>query len=209
MGLTDLNNDSLFYPKEVAMRKMAEKRGRDVVEFFNVWRESFSFDWARQRTPVARNGMYMKFEDATRNNILEAKAVPARLEYNVWFWTKDYDKMQQLNEEYIWWVQEFPNLSLNYNGIYPMEMYMSFGEVVDESSTPVMYDQGLYFVMRAPISLEGWIVRDKDNYGNLLKVRTLKKIIISIYDDSAVPPNPQLIAQETLVLPEPPSGEGM
>lgn len=202
LGLTDVNNDSVIYPKDVAFRKISEKRGRAVVEFFNIWRESMEFDWARQRSAVARQDMYLKFSSPSRTDLLAARSIPVTLTYNAWFWTKDYDKLQQLAEDYSWWQHTDPNLNINYNEVYPMEMDLHFGASVDESTTEEMFDKGLYFVLRVPIIVDGWIIKDFSD-------KTIKKIIISIYDDSAVPSNPQLLEQETLILPEPASGEGI
>ena len=200
LGLTNLTTDSAIWPKDVAFRNIAEKRGRSVVEFFNVWRTSMEFDWQRQRTAVSRRSMYMSFKDANRNEILETRAVPSTMHYDVWFWTKDYDKLQQVTEEYMWWQHEDPNLNINYNDIYPMEMDLHFGPPQDESTVNTMFDQGLYFVLHVPITVDAWIIKGYEE-------KTIKKIIISIYDDSAVPSNPVLLEQETLIMPIPPSGE--
>ena len=158
-----------------------------------------SFDWQRQRTAVSRRPMYLQFKDATRSEILEARAVPATMNYDVWFWTKDYDKLQKVTEEYMWWQHEDPNLNINYNDLYPMEMDLHFGEPMDESTTDTMFDQGLYFVLHVPIVVDAWIIKGYEE-------KTIKKVIISIYDET-IPTQPQLLEQETLILPLPPSGE--
>jgi len=199
MNLTDVNTDSVIWPRDVAFRKISEKRGRGVVEFFSLWRETMNFDWSRQRTAVARIEQYLAFTDAERTDIRSARAIPATLDYNVWFWTKDYDILQQISEEYMWWRHTDPNLNLNYDDTYPMEMDLHFGEAVDESAVEQMFDRGLYFVLRAPITVDAWLIKD-------FSVKTIKKIIISVYDET-VEENPQLLFTETLILPIPPSGE--
>jgi len=48
LGLTtDQNKELVFAPKELALRKIAEKRGENSVEFISVWRNSIELDWER------------------------------------------------------------------------------------------------------------------------------------------------------------------
>jgi len=195
LGLVDFNADTVFYPKEIAFRNIAEKRGRAVVEFINVWRESSSFDWSRQRSAVARQDILLNYVDPVgKETMTTARAIPLNLAYNAWFWTKDYDKYNQIAELYSWWQHENPNLSINYNDVYPLEMDMHFGEAEDESTVPTMYDTGTYFVLKAPIMIDAWIMKSYD-------VKTIQKIIISIYDET-VEANPQLLETMTLLLNE-------
>lgn len=164
MGLTNQTNDIAFAPKGVTQRNIAEKRGESQMEFIGVWREGIQLDWERQRSPIARRGMYMAFGDVGKTTIVNAKAVPAKINYSVYFWSKSLDKVSHAAETYLFWLHSNPAMTLNYNGLYPMQMYMSFGGVVDESPIDQMYDRGLYFVYKVPITLEGWIVELDDVY---------------------------------------------
>ena len=194
LGLVDYNTDTIFYPKEVAFRNIAEKRGRSVVEFINIWRETSKFAWDRQRSSVSRRDIMLTYTDPVgKESITAARAIPLEVRYNVWFWTKDFDKYNQVLEAYSWWQHENPNLNMNYNDEYPLEMDLHFGETEDESTVPTMFDTGTYFVLRAPISVDAWIIKSAED------VKTIQTIIISIYDET-VEANPVLLEQETIVL---------
>ena len=195
LSITDINNDTVLFPKEIAMRTIAEKRGKVAVEFINLWREATRFSWELQRTPVARLGINLEYDDGTHKRIINEKAVPVHLEYGVWWWTKDYDKYNKCVERYLFWQHTDPNLNINYTaGLsnYPLEMDLHFGEITDESTTPDMFDKGLYFVMYAPVIVDGWVFTD-----NL--VRTVKKLMISIYDNTVTDMTPPLLWQEEFV----------
>jgi hypothetical protein len=194
LGLTNVNDDVVQYPKEVAFRQVSEKRARAVVEFINVWRETSNFSWARQRTAVARREILLSYADPhTKTRIISAKAIPADLGYRFWWWTKDYDKYNQVVESYSWWRQQNPNLGINFAESYPLELDLHFGEVVDESTVDTMFDQGLYFVGSAPINVDAWLVEGLSDF-------TVQSIIKSIYDDT-VSGSDVLMERETIVPP--------
>jgi len=195
LSITDMSNDTVLFPKEIAMRTIAEKRGKAAVEFINLWREVTNYDWALQRTPVSRLGINLEYDDGTKKRIINVKTVPVHLEYGVWWWTKDYDKYNRCAEKYLFWQQENPNLDVNYNaGLsnYPLEMDLHFGEVSDESTTPDMFDKGLYFVMHAPVIVDGWVFTDS-------LVRTVKKVVVTVYDNTYTDTTPPILWQEEIV----------
>jgi hypothetical protein len=154
-----------LYPREIALRKMAEKRGQPEVEFINVWRTRVAPDWNRQRTPAARRGMMMEYVDAeTMTDIATIRAVPVNLEYNVWFWTHYQERINQIVERYLFWQHDDPNLNLDYvvkydntEYEYPTELDLHFGELVDESTIKEEYDKGQIFILQTPITIDGWV----------------------------------------------------
>lgn len=193
MGLTNINKDLVLAPKEVAQRLIGEKRGKQSVDFISLWRDMPRPSWERQRTPVARHGMYMAYTDGHHTDMVNVKAYPVDLNYVVHFWTLDLDKVMQVSETYALWQQNDPNLNINYNDIYPLEIDMHFGQMMDESPLEAMFEKGVYFVLSAPIALDAWIFElDSD--------KTIKKIVISIYDESVTPA--VLLSQQELVAEE-------
>jgi hypothetical protein len=177
LGITSYAQDTALMPKEVTMRHIAEKRGKNESEFISLWRTGTGPAYNRQRTAVARRGLSAAYTSSSKTGITTIKAVPADLEYRVWFWSKDKDKLNQITQDYFFWRQIAPNLSLNYNGTYPVELYMTYGRVDDESPVEMMYDKGLYFVSSMPINLEGWL------FSAPTTVKTVKKIVVTVYDE--------------------------
>ncbi len=176
LGLTSSNTDAVFFPKEIAQRKIAEKRGEATVEFINVWRTGIQYDWNRQNTAIARKGLKLNFEDSsTKANIATAKAVPTIVDYDFWVWSRDLDKMTQVIESYMLWQHDHPNIILSYNDTYPMELYLKFGPVIDETDIPNMYAKGLYYVSRFPLRMEGWVLTD------FSFDKTVLSIILDVY----------------------------
>ena len=99
LNITDSNEDLVFYPKEIAQRKVAEKRGEGTVEFISVWRDNLEFDWTRQRSPVARNGIRLQYVDSlTKTQVVTVKAVPATIGYKFWLWSRDLDSIMKAVE---------------------------------------------------------------------------------------------------------------
>lgn len=194
LELTNLNKDTALWPKEVALRKIAEKRSKTTMEFINVWRNRTYPAWDRVRSPLARHGMLMKFKnEEDREQIDLLKAQPIDLEYDFWIWTKDLDKLQRAVETYLFWQFNDPNLNLSYNNLYPIELDLHFGEVEDESPVEELYSKGLYFVSRFPLKVDGWVMLPSS-------VRTVKRIVITLYDESG--DEPVMISQEVLDLSE-------
>jgi hypothetical protein len=154
LSLTSMVNDSAIWPKGVTFRNITEKRGKVEMEFINVWRSGTKFDWERQRTSIARGGVYGRVDNT---NSATLKAVPVSLNYDVFFWSKDTDKLNQITERYCFWQHQDPNLNMLFNNLYACEFDLSFGAVIDESPIESMYDKGIYYVIRCPVTVEGWI----------------------------------------------------
>ena len=177
MNLQDENLDSVLYPRDIAQRKVAEKRGEGSVEFISVWRDGVKFAWDRQRTPTARHGMYMEFEASDKKQIITVYSVPADLEYNVWFWSKSLEVLQKVAEKYMFWQHRDPNMDLKFNDRYNLSLDLHFGTMIDESSLPAAFEQGEYFVLKAPIKVDGWVFEAPVDIGTILKIH------VEIWDD--------------------------
>jgi hypothetical protein len=174
LNLNDQNRDMVFFPLEIAQRKIAEKRGEATVEFMSVWRNGIQFDWQRQRSTLARRGLNMQYvNSSSKTQIVTVKAVPATLNYNFWLWSRDLDLIMQAAEAYLFWVHNYPQLILYYNGLYEMDMYMKFGPIIDRTNYNI-YEKGQYFVYEFPISLEGWVMTS-------INTKTILKIILDLY----------------------------
>jgi hypothetical protein len=188
LDLETIELDTVVFPKNIAQRVMAEKRGENVLEFVSVWLESYKFAWDRQRTPVARKGLYGNYLDDTKLDITEFKSVPVDLEYSIWYWSKDYDKILKLVERIMFWQHQNPRLEILVNDLYPVEFYMSVADVIDESPVENMFEKGLYFVAKQSLKLEGWIF-------DQFSLKSVKQIIIKVWND-IVPP--ELLFQEVI-----------
>jgi hypothetical protein len=179
MGFSDENRDVLFWPKEVALRNLAEKRGKTEMEFANVWRTGIGRAIDRQRTPIARQGISVTYTDGAKTDVGQIKAMPADLMYSVWFWSKDRDKLNQVAESMLFWKQQDPNMHLIYTFLgtdFPLEYDMKFEDIVDESPIDAMFDRGLYDVMRFNFTVEGWVFDSET-------LKTIQKVILKVYQD--------------------------
>jgi hypothetical protein len=182
LNLTDINRDMVFYPKEIAQRKIAEKRGEGTVEFMSLWREGIQFDWQRQRSTLARRGLLMEYvNSSTKSEIVKIKAVPAQINYKMYLWSRDLDFIMTASEAYLFWVHVFPNMVIYFNGRYEMDMYMKFGPIVDRTNYDI-YQKGQYFVYEFPITLDGWVLTSVNS-------KTILEIIVDMYIREGQSPN--------------------
>jgi len=175
----NINKGVVQCPPEIALREVAEKRGQVFLEFINFWRMRTSPSWERQRTSVARRGFYVDEADESRSSTLHVKAMPIDLEYNVWFWSKNLDKIYECVEKYIFWQQDNPNLTLKYDNQYTLEFDLHFGEVVDESPIEEKYSKGTLFIYKFPIQVDAWVFEETS-------YKTIKKIELALYDKDDV-----------------------
>jgi len=185
----NINKGVVQCPKEIALRELAEKRSTDFLEFINFWRRgSGGIDWNRQNTRVARSGLFMTGDND--NEYSNVKAVPLRVDYEVWFWSLDYNKMGLADTEYLFWAQENPQLEMTLNDLYPLEFDLHFSDIYDESPIEQKYDVGKFFVHRMVINLDGWVFRTEDLSGG-----AISKILIRCH-------NSQNLESEVSVIPE-------
>ena len=156
---------------------LSEKKGETITEFINMWRTRTAPSWERQRTPLARRGMQMSYTDDTEQTSTNVKAMPIDMEYSVWFWSKDKDVLNDIAEEYLFWQQDNPNLSLYYNDVYPADFDLHFGEIVDESDVPSMMNKGNHFCIKVPIKMDGWVFTSTTDNA------VIQKIELVLYDN--------------------------
>ena len=146
MGLTVLDSDCVLYPKDVAQRVVAERRGEGTIEFINLWRAGTQFAWDRQRSPTAQKGFYLEYEyPDNKKDLITIYSVPADLNYDIYFWSKSLEVLQKVAEKYMFWVHRNPRLNLRLQNRYPLEIYMHFGALVDESTVSTQFETGQYF----------------------------------------------------------------
>lgn len=196
--LRDQNRDLVFQPKAIVQRKIAEKRGQASVEFLSLWRNKITPDWERQRTSVARNGIDVRYTNSNETYFVNIKAVPVQMDYELRFWSKDYNSITLAVESYMKWFQDFPNLVIYYQGLYKMEMYMKFGPWTDETDYDI-YEKGLYYVSSMPISLDGWVMTS-------ITVPTVTEIIVDLYIRNAYLGQTQDIFVSEQIITATPSG---
>jgi hypothetical protein len=191
LGLSTIKQDVLFYPKEIAQRERAERVGDNVLEFISYWRVQVATDWERARTPLARRGISMPYEDESGDTqTIVVRTVPVKMSYMVWFWTKKKDVLNQIIETYLLWQQTDPNLSLLYQDTYPLELDLHFGDIIDESVVAEQYDKGMYFVHSMPIEVEGWAFISTDPTNNIINT-----IYLSCFDKDDIETYTELIEQ--------------
>lgn len=183
----NINLGVIQFPKGVAQRISAEKRGQTYLEFINFWRTSASFSWERNRTPVSRRGMHLAISG---DDTVHVKAVPIDLNYSAWFWSKDLDKIYQVIEEYVFWQQDNPNVTLLYNDTYELTPDLHFGEIVDESTVDEQYEEGLIYVFRMPIKLDAWVLKG-------LSYKTVYKIRITIRDKDEITDYEEIMIEDS------------
>ena len=183
-----INKSVIQIHKDVALRTISEKRGYDSLEFINFYRVGVSPSWERQRTPLARRGLIVPTADGLPRRV---KAQPIDIRYNAWFWTKNLDKAYQIIEDYIMWQHETPTLEITYNDLYVLQPWLHFGEVIDESTIPVEYNKGRYFVYRMPIKLDAWVLRSNDDIGIINKIR------MTLYDKDYVTDYSSIVVEDS------------
>jgi hypothetical protein len=177
LDLPNVNQGVVYYPKDIAFDRLAEKKGTTQTEFISVWRTvTGPFEWSRQRTSIARTGVPVGYDDdAAKNSITRIKAVPTNLTYEITFWTKEVENLNLLAERFLFWQQDDPNLSLNYDDIYPLEFDLHFGSINDESPYSSIRTVGTHYRLSASMKLDGWVFVSSE-------VKTVHTIILTFYD---------------------------
>jgi hypothetical protein len=182
LGLEDVNTGVLYRPKETALRHISEKKANTEVEFVNVWRTRTAPNWKLMRTPAARRGVMMEAVNEGTTDIAIVKMVPAVLEYDIWFWTKKLENLGLISEKYLFWQHQYPrlnlDLTLSYDAVetsYPVNPDLHFGDLVDESTLEEEYDKGMIYILRAPVTIDGWIPVASS-------LKRINKIVFTVYD---------------------------
>jgi len=176
LELDSINRGVIQWPKEVALRMIADKKGKMRLDFINIHRHGQGFDWKRQRSAVAKRGFYIGTTDADRPDRIHIKGAPVKLEYNFWAWSRSLDRLNLVINSYLLWQLDNPNLSISFDGAYPIEPDLHFGDIADESSTIDMFNIGKYHVYRFPLVVDGWVFDDTFSF------KTITEIILKIYD---------------------------
>ena len=89
------------------------------------------------------------------------------------------------------WQHETPTLEITYNDLYVLQPWLHFGEVIDESTIPVEYNKGRYFVYRMPIKLDAWVLRSNDDIGIINKIR------MTLYDKDYVTDYSSIVVEDS------------
>jgi hypothetical protein len=170
LGIQNLEqkNGIVLAPVEIALREMAERRQENFLEFISVYRSSWGPSWSRQRTPLARRGVWL-------DQNTHVKAQPVDINYDVWFWSKDVDKLYEAIEHYIFWQHDFPKITLTYADTYEITPDLHFGDVVDESTYDEKYNTGIIFRFRMPVKIDGWVLKSET-------AGVVEKIRLTVYD---------------------------
>jgi hypothetical protein len=175
LGIADLEQKDAIVqaPVEIAQREMAEHRQENFLDFISFYRSSLSPSWSRQRTPLARRGLWL-------DQSTHVKAQPMDIGYDVWFWSKDIDKLYEAIEEYIFWQQDYPKVTLTYLDTYEITPDLHFGDIVDESTYDQKYEKGIIFRYRMPVKIDGWILK------TITGEDIINKIQLTVYDKDSL-----------------------
>lgn len=163
-GANDIATSVVRAPKDIAMRQLAEKNKDVALEFISYWRDSVAFDWARQSTPVARRGMNLPSNESGFS-LINVKAIPVKMEYTFYVYTKKPDVLNDVTSTYMFWQQDNPNLDMTYNGNFPVEYDLHFSGMSDESTVDVQYSKGAMYIGRFGLTIDGWLLESDDLSG--------------------------------------------
>lgn len=170
-----INKSVVIYPKEIAQREIAEKRGETSLNFINLWKNKITFSWERNRSVMARVGLDIPLE----TNSVNIKAIPIDIDYTFWMWSKDLDKINCAIEEFLFWIHTYPKLTLTLNDKFPLEYDLHFPSVVDVSPVSLKYQAGVYFCIECLTRIDGWLFK-------LLNQPFFNKIVVEYHDNTNV-----------------------
>lgn len=183
MNFVDLDTDGSIWPKAIALRKRAEKLGADKVEFFNVWRSNTSYSFKRANTVLALKGLDVpNMIDAGTVNY---KFVPRDLRYSIWFWSQYKDRLNKVEESFMFWDYRNPKLDLILDEYYPLPMDIMTGETTYEVSNEEIFSKGNFHVLRLDLTLEAYIL-DPDDVDQR-SAPAITKISLNIEESSKAP----------------------
>jgi hypothetical protein len=179
MGFTSLDRDSVFTKDDIALREIGERRGKVTEEFFNLWRHDDDFDWKRHHTPIARRG-FSAFESvAGKTASVMLKAQPVLLNYTFTMWSLTKEKLNKVEEDYLFWMHDQPKLLLTFlaEEQFELNLTMNFGHVQKIDTVSDQYTKGLYYTATFPVIVESWILRSE-------VVKTITKGWLRIVDST-------------------------
>jgi len=176
MKLGNVSKSVIIQPKNIAQRHMAEKRGQNFLEFINLWKTSVSLDWSRNQARMGLRGIQLPSIDGVAQFVT---AVPVKIDFDVWFWTLDLSKSENISDKIISQIYDDPTLDLTYNTSFPLRYHLSLGNIADESTANVKYEKGQYYVVKTSISVTGWVL-------DTLTQDVIDAIRLKIYDSNGL-----------------------
>jgi len=183
----------LLQPRTSALRTVSERRGSSELEFTSYWRDEFIFDWDRNLTSAARQGISFEYGKDSDPTFEIVTAIPLKLRYNVWYWTMYPDKLNEFIETYLWWQHTNPNFEINYNDKFPLEIDLHFSSLKDESTVDTQYTEGQYFVVNGSIVLDTWLFK-LASFNSIIET-----IVLKIFDKDSLSTSADYI---TVTVPE-------
>jgi hypothetical protein len=181
MGIEAKDENIVLYPKEIALREVAEKRGANSVGFISFYPSGIGVDSERKRTPVATRGIPTIYTSNAQSRMNVVKAVPVKLAFEIVFWSLSLDKLLAIAEEYLFWQYNSPTLDMSFNNVPLNFQIIGFNDLIDESTLREKYSKGTIFVYSTQIMIDGWLPRFELDW-------TVKTIYTTVYDNNAFPP---------------------
>lgn len=186
LKLEDINTGIVNFPKEISLREIAEKRGNVELEYMSMFRKVLGPDWSRGRTPASRRGFAMDYTNANKTDATWLKAVPAKMKYEVTFYTKYWERLNLIAERYLFWQHESPvldmKLNVEYDQVnfeYDFKLHLHFNDLEDESTIREKFDKGAIYCMSTTVDVDG-IVLIADS------MKVIKSIILTVYDQDGL-----------------------
>lgn len=169
--IADEYKDVIFCPEDLALRQHAEGNANDQLDFISFWRPGPEFSWDRNRTSVSRRGLDVKIGPDVKNT----KVIPVDLGYNVIFWTKSLMKLNAFVKEYLFWIQENPNLNVNMlTGTDDAEFDMHYDPVSIWTSD--WFNEGRYHKGKTQLKVDAWLAKE-----TAVDPKLIEKIIFRLY----------------------------
>lgn len=169
LNISDATQDVVFWPKDLALRKIAEKRGKVEGEFISVWNASPQKSLERRHTPIATRGFVITSDSGDSFTVT---ATPINLMYEVTVWSLRKNALNQVIENYVWWEFKNPNMYLLVDEVISLDNDLYFGEIIDASPVSSEYSKGLYYVQTFPIKVNAWLLEKE--YVELIESVKLK-----------------------------------
>lgn len=181
LDILSVNDDCVVWPKEYALRKVSEKRGNDLVEFFNLWRTSSRKAPERERTSVAIGGFNLARSNGT--GCTNYRLIPMDLSYSFWVWSEFKNKLNLLEEQFYFWSYKNPKLDMKLDGLYNLNMDIFPVSSSYETTDP--FNKGLVHILQGNLVLEAWVI-DPDTYTQE-NVPQIERILLNLEESTNAP----------------------
>jgi hypothetical protein len=191
MGFTNVVKDSAICPKTVAQKRVAEKRGDNYTEFFNLWRKTSEFAKARQRYILGKKGIPMVNPDGGGTKFY--KLAPVDLYYSFYIWSQSLNKLNLCAERFWFWLFNNPKLDMLLDDKYPLAHDILFADYSSDHKLEQQYEKGIIYVYDFSFILSAWIMDFSEPPGNF-DYPIVKKIHLSLNDDTNHPKYVELFA---------------